>query len=131
VSRVSDTNLYNAQGKELGDVERVVLGPGCKQYIVIGAGEFLGFAEKHVAIAAERVTVRGARLITQGLAENQIRAMPSFDRNISLNAIGRSRSLPLDRNTGEGGRRDHPFRSVARAKDQWPAGNSIQEGVNL
>lgn len=81
VSRLDRMKLYNVQGNELGDVERVVQGPDGKQYIVIGSGGFLGMGEKHVAIPVERVTMRGDRLITQGLTEDQIRSMPSFDRN--------------------------------------------------
>jgi predicted outer membrane protein len=81
VSRVNDMNLYNTQGNELGDVERVVQGPDGKQYVVIGAGGFLGMGEKHVAIPADRMALRGDRLIIQGLTEDQIRALPSFDRN--------------------------------------------------
>jgi sporulation protein YlmC with PRC-barrel domain len=81
VSRVNDMNLYNTQGNELGDVERVVQGPDGKQYVVIGAGGFLGMGEKHVAIPADRMAMRGDRLIIQGLTEDQIRALPSFDRN--------------------------------------------------
>jgi len=74
-------NLYNARGNELGDVEQVVQGPDGKQYIVVGAGGFLGIGEKHVAIPVERVGLRGDRLVTQDLTEDQIRALPSFDRN--------------------------------------------------
>ncbi|MGF9762221.1 DUF4142 domain-containing protein [Microvirga sp. 0TCS3.31] len=81
VSRVDDMNLYNTQGNELGDVERVVQGPDGKQYVVIGAGGFLGIGEKHVAIPLERVALRGDRLVTQDFTEDQIRALPSFDRN--------------------------------------------------
>ncbi|WP_280139394.1 DUF4142 domain-containing protein [Microvirga massiliensis] len=80
-SRVSGMNLYNTQGNALGDVERVVQGSDGRQYIVVGAGGFLGIGEKHVAIPVDRVAVRGDRLITQGLTEDQIRALPSFDRN--------------------------------------------------
>ncbi|MBQ0819811.1 DUF4142 domain-containing protein [Microvirga sp. HBU67558] len=81
VSRIDDMNLYNTQGNELGDVERVVQGPDGRQYIVIGAGGFLGMGEKHVAIPTDRVALRGDRLVTQDFTEDQIRALPSFDRN--------------------------------------------------
>jgi predicted outer membrane protein len=81
VSRINSLNLYNTQGNELGDVERVVEGPDGKQYVVIGAGGFLGIGEKHVPIPLERVALRGDRLIVQGLTEDQIRAMPTFERN--------------------------------------------------
>jgi hypothetical protein len=81
VSQINRLNFYNAQGNELGDVERVVEGPDGKQYLVIGAGGFLGIGEKHVPIPLERVAVRGDRLVTQGLTEDQIRAMQTVDRN--------------------------------------------------
>lgn len=81
VSRVDDMNLYNTQGNELGDVERVVQGPDGRQYIIVGAGGFLGMGEKHVAIPMDRVALRGDRLVTQDFTEDQIRALPSFDRN--------------------------------------------------
>jgi PRC-barrel domain len=80
VSQIS-RHLYNAQGNELGDVERVVEGSDGKQYIVIGAGGFLGIGEKHVPIPLERVVARGDRLVTQGLTEDQIRSMQTVDRN--------------------------------------------------
>ena len=48
---------------------------------VVGAGGFLGIGEKHVPIRLERVAVRGDRLVTQGLTEDQIRAMQTVDRN--------------------------------------------------
>jgi PRC-barrel domain len=54
VSQLNRLNLYNAQGNELGDVERVVEGPDGKQYVVIGAGGFVGIGEKHVPIPLER-----------------------------------------------------------------------------
>ena len=50
VSRINRLNLYNVQGNQLGDVERVAEGPDGKQYIIIGAGGFLGIGEKHVPL---------------------------------------------------------------------------------
>jgi hypothetical protein len=86
-------NLYNAQGNELGDVERVVEGPDGKQYLVIGAGGFLGIGEKPVPIPLERVAVRGDRLV------DQIRAMQTVDLAGSANstAMSRFRSTPFVR----------------------------------
>jgi len=34
-----------------------------------------------VAIPAERVSVRGDRLVVQGITNDQIKAMPTVDRN--------------------------------------------------
>jgi hypothetical protein len=74
-------DLYNAQGNELGDVERVVQGQDGKQFIVIGAGGFLGIGERNVAIPTDRVAMQGDRLVIQGMTEDQIKAMPPFDAN--------------------------------------------------
>ncbi|MGO4573293.1 DUF4142 domain-containing protein [Microvirga sp. 2TAF3] len=81
VSRVTDMNLYNARGNELGDIERVVQGSDGKQYIVIGAGGFLGIGERKVAIPTERVAMQGDRLVIQGVTEDQIRSMQPFDNS--------------------------------------------------
>jgi hypothetical protein len=78
-----------SQGNELGDVERVLEGPGGKQYIVIGGGGFLRIGEKHVPIPLERVAVRGDRLVTRGLNEDQIRSMQTW---IGTTAVPRTRS---------------------------------------
>jgi predicted outer membrane protein/sporulation protein YlmC with PRC-barrel domain len=79
VSRITDMKLYNAQGDDLGGVERVVQGADGERYIVIGAGGFLGIGERRVAIPTNQVTLQGDRLVIQGLTEDQIRAMPAFD----------------------------------------------------
>jgi len=81
VARVNSLNLYSRENENLGDVERVVQGQDGKQYLIIGSGGFLGLGEKRVAIPAERVAVNGDRLVVQGITNDQIKAMPTFDRN--------------------------------------------------
>ncbi|MGE3539660.1 MAG: DUF4142 domain-containing protein [Candidatus Tectimicrobiota bacterium] len=81
VSQINRLNLYNGQGNELGDVERVVESSDGTRYIVIGAGGFLGIGEKEVSIPLDRLTLRGDRLVIQGLTDDQIRAMPTMMKN--------------------------------------------------
>src|SRR5690606_35963336 len=81
VSQITDMDLDNMSGNELGDVERTVQGQDGKQYVVSGAGGLLGIGERNVAIPTDRVAVRGDRLVIQGLTEDQIRAMPAYNRN--------------------------------------------------
>jgi predicted outer membrane protein/sporulation protein YlmC with PRC-barrel domain len=81
VSRVTDMDLYNARGNELGDVERVVQGQDGKQYLVVGAGGFLGIGERDIAVPTDRVAMQGDRLVIQGVTEDQLRAMQPFDSN--------------------------------------------------
>jgi sporulation protein YlmC with PRC-barrel domain len=80
VSRLKRMNLYNERGDKLGDVEQVVQSPDGNVHIVIGAGGFLGIRERDVRIPLERVTIRGNRLVIQGLTDDQVRIMPVFDR---------------------------------------------------
>jgi len=81
VSRIKSMKLYSTQNEDLGDVERVVQGADGKPYLIIGSGGFLGLGEKQVAIPAERVSARGDRLVVQGITNDQIKAMPTVDRN--------------------------------------------------
>jgi sporulation protein YlmC with PRC-barrel domain len=81
VSRLKRMNLHNERGDKLGDVELVVRSTDGNFHIVIGAGGFLGIRERDVRIPLDRVTIRGNRLIIQGVTDDQVRIMPVFDRN--------------------------------------------------
>lgn len=80
VSRLKDMNLYNANGDMLGDVEHVVSDGQGRNSIVIGKGGFLGLGEKQVAIPLNNVVMRGDRLITRDLSDEQIKAMPEWKK---------------------------------------------------
>lgn len=80
VSRLKDMNLYNANGDMLGDVERVVSDAQDRDSIVIGKGGFLGLGEKQVAIPLSNVVMRGDRLVTRDLTDEQIKAMPEWKK---------------------------------------------------
>lgn len=80
VSRLKDMNLYNANGDMLGDVEHVVSDGQGRNSIVIGKGGFLGLGEKQVAIPLNNVVMRGDRLVTQDLSDEQIKAMPEWKK---------------------------------------------------
>jgi hypothetical protein len=81
VARIKSMDLFNMRGDRLGDVERVIQSADGKRLIIVGIGGFLGIGERHVAIPAERVVVRGNRLVIDGLTDDQVRRMPAFDRN--------------------------------------------------
>lgn len=80
VSRLKDMNLYNANGDMLGDVEHVVSDGQGRNSIVIGKGGFLGLGEKQVAIPLSNVVMRGDRLVTRELTDEQIKAMPEWKK---------------------------------------------------
>jgi predicted outer membrane protein len=78
-SQINKMKLYNDHGDQLGDVEHVILGRGNEPQIVIGHGGFLGLGEKQVAIPLDNTVVRGDRLVTHGLGDDQIKAMACWD----------------------------------------------------
>ena len=81
VSRVNVMTVYNGRNEKLGEVDRVVQGPNGQQWVVIGWGGVLGLGEIHIAIPAERLALGGDRLIAQGMTTEQLKTLPSFDRN--------------------------------------------------
>lgn len=96
VARINNLDLYNARGNNLGDVERTVLSQDNKPHIVIGHGGFLGLGEKRVAVPLDRVELKGDRLVIQGLSDDQIRAMPTWDaRSKTYREMTGSQSVPI------------------------------------
>lgn len=59
----------------------MVPGQEGKLFIAIGAGGILGIGETKVAISTQRVAMKGDRLVIQGMAAGQIKAMPPVDAN--------------------------------------------------
>jgi sporulation protein YlmC with PRC-barrel domain len=98
VSRLKRMNLYNDRGDKLGDVERVLQSPDGSFHIVIGAGGFLGIRERDVRIPLDRVTMRGDRLMIQGLTDDQVKVMPVFDRkDRTYRDLARNAMVPVVR----------------------------------
>jgi hypothetical protein len=98
VSRLRRMNLYNERGDRLGDVERVLQGRDGSFHIVIGAGGFLGIRQREVRLPLERVTVRGDRLVIEGLAADQVKTMPVLDRkDRTYRDLARNAMVPVVR----------------------------------
>jgi sporulation protein YlmC with PRC-barrel domain len=80
-SRIKRMAVYDAKGTKVGDVERIVQAQDGKRQLIVGVGGFLGLGERHVAIPAENIAVRGDRLLLEDLTEDQLKRMPAIDRN--------------------------------------------------
>jgi sporulation protein YlmC with PRC-barrel domain len=76
--------VYNAQGKSIGDLNDVLVGPdGRIQALVIGVGGFLGLGEKNVAIDYNYIEKNGnitPDRITLNMTEQDLRSAPTFNR---------------------------------------------------
>jgi hypothetical protein len=81
VSRLKDLKLHTVQGQTLGEVERVVQGNDGAIGLVVAHGGFLGLGERHVLVPAAQVSLRDDRLVAQALTDDQLRALPTLDRD--------------------------------------------------
>ena len=79
-ARILNMNVVNARGDVLGDVEHVLQNSDRKAYVVVGHGGFLGMGEKQVMLPVADMVVRDNRLMLQGMTDEQIRAMPAWNR---------------------------------------------------
>jgi hypothetical protein len=80
-SQLEDMAVYTARDEKLGDVEQVMMGPDNKVYLVVTHGGFLGLGERKVAMSLEQVAIRGDRLVAEGMNDEQIKAIPAFDKD--------------------------------------------------
>ncbi|HEX2555844.1 MAG TPA: PRC-barrel domain-containing protein [Microvirga sp.] len=94
-SRLADMTLYNAREEKLGEVEAVVSDGGGRTLLVVSHGGFLGLGEKRVAVPVEHVALRGDRLIADGLTDDQIRALPGYERGAGLRELEGSGSARI------------------------------------
>jgi predicted outer membrane protein len=78
VGEIEDTNVYNARGDEIGEVDRVIRTPQGRHFLVVGAGGFLGIGRDTVAFPLERFGIRGDRLVIRGVTESDIEAMDDY-----------------------------------------------------
>lgn len=81
VSALTDKDLEGPNANEVGDIERVVeANADKKQHIVISRGGFLGLFETEVLIPLENVAAQGDRIVLRNMTEDQIKALPAFDK---------------------------------------------------
>lgn len=80
VSKIINMDLYNVNGNRLGDIEHVVTDASGGNSVVIGHGGFLGMGEKQIAVPIEDIWMKGGRLVTRNVTDDQIKSMPEYDQ---------------------------------------------------
>jgi len=84
VGNLWNKSVYNASGKQIGDLKDVLIGPDGKiQALVIGVGGFLGLGEKNVAVDYNFLEKNGSitpNRITLNMSEQDLRSAPTFNR---------------------------------------------------
>jgi hypothetical protein len=95
VSRLEDMTLYNAREEKLGEVDAVVAGPNGRNYVVVSYGGFLGLGERRVAIPMESLALRQDRLVADTMTDEQLKALPDFERNAGYREMEDNQSAPM------------------------------------
>lgn len=78
-SELTDMDVMNGRGQQVGDVERLVRGQDKQLYAVVGHGGTFGLGEKEIVLPVDHLTMHDGRLMVVGLTDDQIKAMPGYD----------------------------------------------------
>ena len=93
IGNLMNKSVYNAQGKSIGDLNDVLVGPDGKiQALVIGVGGFLGLGEKSVAVDYNYIEKNGnitPNRITLNMTDQDLRAAPTFVRTKNTGSSNR------------------------------------------
>ena len=96
-ARLLDMNVVDPNGRELGEVDRVVQGQDGRPQVVVGVGGFLGIGERYVALPLDDLALYNDRqLVIRNLNEATLRAMPAFSER-GVSAVGRDFTAQLQR----------------------------------
>jgi sporulation protein YlmC with PRC-barrel domain len=78
VSTILDTDVYGANGDQIGDVEDIAVRDD-KLFAIVKFGGFLGVGEDEVAVPFDNLSYANDRIMLHNLTEEDLETMPEFD----------------------------------------------------
>jgi len=73
-------SVYNDKQERIGTVEDIIISPDKKvSYGIVGAGGFLGFDKRDVAIPVNQFKLTDGRLVLPGATKEALKEMPPFE----------------------------------------------------
>lgn len=81
-------DVHNGRGEKVGSVDRIILGPNKRQYLVVGEGGFLGIGRDRAAFPLERLWVRGDRLVIRSVTEDDIENIDDLSNVDGFQRVG-------------------------------------------
>jgi sporulation protein YlmC with PRC-barrel domain len=82
VDALEDMDLVGVDGKEIGDIEGVVVNKADKkQFVVVERGGLLGFGAKKIAIPVENVAVQGEKVTLRNMDVAQLDGMTELSND--------------------------------------------------
>lgn len=89
VADLEGMDVVTESGEQLGEVEGLVFSSlEDKQFVVIEHGGFLGLGEKRIALSREGLFVQEDRIVVRGLTDEDIEALPAFERTDQFVDVG-------------------------------------------
>ena len=97
--------VYSADGNKLGAIEDIILDPatGKPQLAVIERGGLLGIGGKEIAVDYTLLSMDNGRVVAAQLTEEQVKAMPEFQRSDNMVSFSK------DRGKSQGGSQGTPM----------------------
>jgi predicted outer membrane protein/sporulation protein YlmC with PRC-barrel domain len=80
--QLTDLDIYNARGENLGSIDDVIVSAAGRNYVVLAHGGFLGMFQDEVALPLDRLRYRGDRIVVSGLTEQEISDMPDWETRV-------------------------------------------------
>ena len=73
-------SVYNDKQERIGTVQDIIISPDKKvSYGIVGAGGFLGFDKRDVAIPVNQFKLTDGRLVLPGATKEALKEMPPFE----------------------------------------------------
>ena len=73
-------SVYNDKQERIGTVEDIIISPDkTVSYGIVGAGGFLGFDRRDVAIPVKQFNMTDGKLVLPGATKETLREMPPFE----------------------------------------------------
>lgn len=77
VGDLEDMDVINADGDEVGDVERVLMRDGAVAALAVEVGGFFGIGDKTVVVPLDQLTVAGDDLMTN-MTQTELEGLPEW-----------------------------------------------------
>jgi hypothetical protein len=78
VDEIEDEDVRDVRGKEVGEIENVVMGEGDQLYAVVEFGGFLGIGEEKRLVPLRAMIMRNDRIYMPCMTEAELKTLPAW-----------------------------------------------------
>lgn len=78
VDKLEDKNLYDSAGKNIADIDELVIGPDKKVFAVVQYGGFLGLGAEEKLLPAEGLSMDGDKIVFTGKTADDLKGLQAW-----------------------------------------------------